>query len=346
MHLSEGSIGLKKRSICFYFITILSVFLFTGCRKQPDSAGQVVLYCSVDQTVAEPVVAEFEKQTGIEVLRRYDTEASKTVGLVNKIRAEQKNPAADVFWSSEIFYTIQLADEGLLSPYSSKLTESWPETYRDKDNLWYGLGIRGRVIGYNTSKVTAEESPKSLEDLLDSKWKGRVVMANPARGTTGGDIANWYIEYGEDGYRKLLEGLKQNGIRIVEGNSTAIRMVANGQADVCLTDTDDVYAMQRNKMPVAMNMLRRNGKATLGIPNTAAVIKGGPNPENAKILMGYLLGGECEKRLLESDSHNWPVGYVPDEQFNKYAIEGLETDFSGISKALTAAKNIAREILY
>jgi len=86
-----------------------------SCRDRPDRP-QVVLYCSVDQEVAEPIIAQFEKQSGIKVLAKYDTEASKTVGLAQRIRAEAAAPAADVFWSGEIFHTIRLAREGLLTP--------------------------------------------------------------------------------------------------------------------------------------------------------------------------------------------------------------------------------------
>ncbi|UCE46241.1 MAG: extracellular solute-binding protein, partial [Phycisphaerales bacterium] len=184
------------------FVSILAVLLvspFFSCRKGPhQDSRQVVLYCSVDQAIAEPIIAEFEEQSGIDVLARFDTEAIKTAGLVQKIRAEAKSPVADVFWSSEIFYTIRLAREGLLAGYSSDATSDWPALYADPNGRWYGFALRARVIAYSAERVTAEEAPKSLEDVLDRRWKGRVVMAAPEFGTTGGDVASWFAHYGPD----------------------------------------------------------------------------------------------------------------------------------------------------
>ena len=322
------------------------VLLATGlsCRKGPERQ-EVVLYCSVDQAVAEPIVAEFEKQSGIKVLARYDTEASKTVGLVQSIRAEAKAPAADVFWSSEVFHTIQLAREGLLAPYRGSGTRDWPALFCDPNGLWYGLALRARVIGYHTDRVSVDEAPKSLEDVLDLKWKGRLVMASPAFGTTGGDVASWFAHYGPDRAREILQRLKSNEVRIVSGNSTAVRMVATGPADICFTDTDDIYAAQRNGWPVAMNLLDQAGRGALTIPNTVVLISGGPHPETAQRLMAFLLGETLERMLVRSDSHNSPIHASVATEYAHYAIANpLTIDYEQVADYLPAAIETAREI--
>jgi iron(III) transport system substrate-binding protein len=320
----------------------------------------VVLYCSVDQEVAEPIIAGFEKQSGIKVLARYDTEASKTVGLVQRIRAEASAPAADVFWSGEVFHTIRLAREGLLAPYRGegvpplRVAGILPAirgqdalaTFCDPNGCWYGFALRGRVIGYNTNRVPAAEAPKSLEDVLNAKWKGRLVMASPAFGTTGGDVASWFAHYGPDRARQILRGLKDNEVRLVSGNSTAVRMVATGQADICFTDADDIYAGQRNGWPVAMNYLDQGGDGALAIPNTAAPVKGGPNPQNASVLMHFLLSEDLERRLAESDSHNSPLHVEVAAEYPQYAIKHpLRVDYGRVADFLPEAIQVAREIL-
>ena len=311
----------------------------------------MVLYCSVDQEVAEPILARFEKQSGIRVLARYDTEASKTVGLVQRIRAEAAAPAADVFWSSEVFHTIRLAREGLLEPYLATKTPdgiptNWPAALADPNGYWHGFALRGRVIGYNTNRVPAAGAPKSLEDVLDPKWKGRLVMASPAFGTTGGDVASWFAHYGSDRARQILQRLRDNGVRLVSDNSTAVRMVRTGQADICFTDTDDIYAGQRNGWPVAMSFLDQGGKGVLAIPNTAALIKGGPHPENARLLVRFLLSEELEEMLVQSDSHNSPVHEEIAQKYPRYAIpKPLGVDYARVAGFLPEAIKTAREIL-
>jgi len=324
----------------------ICVLLFSGlsCRDRP-ARQQVVLYCSVDQTVAEPIIAAFKKQAGIKVLARYDTEASKTVGLVQRIRAEVGSPTADVFWSGEVFHTIRLAREGLLVPYYSPSMENWPAGLADPNGLWYGFALRARVIGYNTRRVSAQEAPKSLEDALDAKWKGRLVMASPAFGTTGGDVASWFAHYGPQRAKEILRRLKDNQVRIVSGNSTAVHMVATGQADICFTDTDDVYAGQRNGWPVAMNFLDQNGEGVLAIPNTAAMIQGGPHPEAARMLMQFLLSEELERLLVESDSHNSPVHASVAQKYLQYAISrSLDVNYGRVADFLPMAIESAEGI--
>jgi iron(III) transport system substrate-binding protein len=324
-----------------------SCFTSFSCKgRRIPAQRQVVLYCSVDQVFAESMIAEFEKLSGIEVLARFDIEANKTFGLVQRIRGEAASPVADVFWSSEVFYTIRLGREDLLTAYSGPRTKNWPALFADPNGRWYGFALRGRVIAYNTTRVTSEDAPRSLEDVLESKWKGRLVMAEPEFGTTGGDVASWFAHYGPDRAREILESLKANEVRLVAGNSTAVRMVATGQADVCFTDTDDVYAAKANGWPVAMNYLDQGGDGALAIPNTAAVIKGAPHPEEAKELMDFLLSERLEQMLVESDSHNSPIHPALARQYKSYAIpKSLDIDYARVADELPRAIQTARGIL-
>ncbi len=307
---------------------------------------QVVLYCSVDQAIAEPIIAEFERLSGIKVSARFDTEANKTIGLVQRIRAEAASPMADVFWSNEVFYTIRLGREGLLAGYNSEQTDNWPALFSDPNSRWYGFALRGRVIGYNTKKVSAEEAPRSLDDVLDGKWKGRLAMAAPEFGTTGGDVASWFAHYGAQRAEEILRGLKASEVRLVAGNSVAVRMVATGQADICFTDTDDVYAAQRNGWPIAMSYLDQGGEGALAIPNTAAVIKGAPHSAEAKELMDFLLSEKLEQMLAESDSHNSPIHPSLAKRYKSYKIpKALDVDYAKVADELPRAIQSAREIL-
>ena len=171
-------------------------------------------------------------------------------------------------------------------------------------------------------------------------------MADPGFGTAGGDVASWFAHYGEEKATKILQGLAANKVRLVEGNSIAVRMVAMGQADVCLTDSDDVYAAERNGWPVAMNYLDQGGEGCLAIPNTAAVIKGAPHPEQAARLMGFLLSERPEEMLVQSDSHNAPVHQELASKYPQYAISNpLKLDYEEITGQLTKAIKAARELL-
>ncbi len=326
------------------FLLVMPLMFGTSCQKGDEDV--VVLYCSVDQAVAEPIVAEFERATGIKVKARYDVEALKTVALVNRIKAEAKRPVADVFWSSEVFYTIGLAEGGFLESYQSEATANWPNGFADASGRWYGFGLRGRVIAFNSERVSEEEAPKSLEDLLDSRWKGRLVMATPTFGTTGGDVSSWFVHYGEARAKEILQGLKDNQVQLVGGNSTAVQWLAAGRADVCLTDTDDVYAGRRNGWAIKRNFLDQGGAGVLAIPNTAALIKGRPNPKKAYQLMSFILSEQVERMLAESDSHNAPIHESLAEEFEAYLIPNpLAVDYAEVAALLQESLKTALEIL-
>ena len=339
----------RRRGACRLLLLMACAALawgVRGCGDRDKPPRQVVLYCSVDQQAAEPIIAAFERSSGIRVLARFDTEAVKTVGLVQRLRAKAGRPEADVFWSGEVFHTVRLAKEGLLQPYRSPATEAWPKEFADPEGRWYGFGLRMRVVGYHTGRVKEAEAPATLEDLLDAKWRGRLVMAAPEFGTTCGHVAAWFAHYGPERATKILEGLKSNAVRLVDGNSTAVRMVATGQADLCLTDTDDVYAARRNGWPVAMKYLSHGGAGVLAIPNTVAVVRGAPHPDEARALAAMLLSEETERLLARSDAHNTPVRESVAREFPAYAWPPrLPVDYDKVADCIPTAIEAARKVL-
>ena len=116
---------------------LIPLVLAAGC-GDPEPAA-VVVYTSVDQHYAEPVLAAFERETGIRVRAVYDVEASKTTGLVNRLIAERARPKADVFWNGEFAQTMLLKERGLLASYASPGREAAP--WRDPDGYWTLDGI-------------------------------------------------------------------------------------------------------------------------------------------------------------------------------------------------------------
>lgn len=320
--------------------------------SEPPSKRTVVLYTSADQEYAEQIVAEFHKQhPEVLVLPRYDTEATKTTGLVERLRAERSDPQADVFWSSEVFLTQKLADEGLLMRWESEATRDWPEAFRDDERRWYGFAARARVIAFDPARVP--EPPRSWRELTDARFRGRVVMADPNYGTTRGHIATWFALWGGQDATAFLAALKANGLRIVKSNSQAVRDVANGLADLALTDTDDVWAAQRNGYEIELVYPRHGdgaGEGTLLIPNTVSLIAGRPTNADAELLAEFLLSEWCQRLLYESDSHNIPIlpaasaGSVEVEA--RYAVPNpLVVNPAGVSDVMDAAMRAANTVL-
>src|SRR5687768_1512589 len=120
-----------KRFLSLYTLCLgVSAVISAGCHNQQAPTNRVVLYCSVDDVYAKPIIKQLEKQTGLKIDVLYDTEAAKTAGLANKIRAEKNRPQGDVFWSSALLQTLLLNREGLLQPYISPSAKGIPAAFK------------------------------------------------------------------------------------------------------------------------------------------------------------------------------------------------------------------------
>jgi iron(III) transport system substrate-binding protein len=284
-------------------LLIISVFValtpLTSCR--PAATQEVVIYTSVDQLYSEPVLKQFEVESGIKVLPVYDVEAAKTTGLVNRLIAEKIRPQADVFWSGEFAQTMRLKEEGILSAYRSANTADIPHQYLDPENYWTGFACRARVLLVNTNLVSPQVYPRSLFDFLEPAYNtGQAAIAYPLFGTMATHAAAIYALLGEGKGKQFFQALKQRGIRVVDGNSVVRDMVASGQVGVGLIDTDDAFGAIRDKAPVAAVFPDQDSIGTFIIPNTVALVRGAPHIDNGKKLIDFLLSPRVEDLLIES----------------------------------------------
>jgi iron(III) transport system substrate-binding protein len=263
-------------------------------------ANEVVVYTSVDQVFAEPVLKRFEKDTGIQVKAVYDAEASKTVGLERRILAERERPRADVFWNSEYLRTMRLAAAGVLEPHKLSPSAGIPAEYRAADGLWTGFGGRARVLLVNRKLVPESQFPRRLADLIDPRWKGKMAVARPYFGTTSTHFAALYVRWGAQRYVDFLERLKANRVTLLPGNSDVRDAVVAGRYAIGLTDTDDAAGPVREGKPVAMVFLDQDAEGAFEVFHTVARVRGGPNAHNARRLIEHLTSEAVERELLRA----------------------------------------------
>jgi len=161
-----------RRTLILLVVTFLCGFQ-AACGSTPKHA--VVIYTSVDQVFAEPVLKQFEAETGIQVRPVYDVEATKTTGLVNRLIAERNRPQADVFWSGEFVQTLMLQEKGVLQAYHSPNAETIPDIYKDPNGYWTGFAARLRLLLVNTNRLTPQQYPSALDDLLNPVYSADQV---------------------------------------------------------------------------------------------------------------------------------------------------------------------------
>jgi iron(III) transport system substrate-binding protein len=323
----------------FGIALLMSLAICLSCSKTPSN--QVVIYTALDEVFSGPILKSFEQETGIKVQMMTDTEASKTVGLATRLVAEKDHPQADVFWNNEIGWTLVLKQQGILAPYSPASAKDIPDRYKDPQGYWTGFAARARVILYNTNLLKETDVPQSVLDLTKPVYKGKVAIARPIFGTTLTHAAAFFVALGEADSKKLFMDLKANDCKIASGNMMAAKMVANGELALCLTDTDDANEMLLDKKPVKMIYPDQSGIGTLVLPNSVGLIKGGPNPNNGKKLIEYIVSAQSEQRLAKLASAQMPLrpGLEPySPLFDLRNIKAMAIDYSKLADAIDPAK--------
>jgi iron(III) transport system substrate-binding protein len=276
----------------------------------PKQEG-VTLYCSTDDVIAAPILADFERETGVHVKPVFDTEASKTVGRANALKLERDDPRCDVFWNNEILQTVRLANDGIFAAYVSPSAADIPAEYKDPGGLWTGFAARPRILIVSTDAKMWEgaDRPKSMNDFVDPKWKGRCVIAQPLSGTTLTHFIVLMSVLGKRDALKWFDGLRANQCGFPVGNGPAASAVGARQSAFGFSDIDDFHEIEHKGQPVAV-VYPDQGPGQVGtllLPNTVALVKGGPKPELGKKLIDYLLSKKVEQSLAESTASQVPL---------------------------------------
>ncbi|MDI6722999.1 MAG: extracellular solute-binding protein [Candidatus Aenigmarchaeota archaeon] len=318
------------------FIAITCTILFILV-KVCHAGNEVVVYTSEDKIFSEPVLQAFEKKTGIKVRTIYDTEETKSAGLVNRLIAEKDNPQADVFWSGDPVRPALLEFKGIVTPYISSAASDIPKMYKDEDGHWTGFSARARIILCNSNLVSMDERPLSIFDLAKPMWRGQVAIANPLFGTTSIHMAALFIILGDEKAKKFMNDLKANGVKIVSSNSEVRRLVARGEVKIGITDTDDASVAIKEGSPAKVVFPDQTSIGTLIMPNMVCLIKNSPNQENGKRLIDYLLSAEVEKSLAWAACAQMPLRYdvrTPADVLTIDAVKGMNVNYHDVAKKL------------
>jgi len=326
---SGRGIRLSSLLLVIAFICIISAVIIPRLRPVHPKGPRVIVYAAQDQVYAEPILREFEKETGIRVKAVYDSEAVKTVGLANRLLAERSHPQCDVFWGNEEMRTRQLAAQGVFR----------------ETNGWAAFGYRSRRIVINTNFVSGRRPPARLDEATQQKhavpeagaptslleltneiWRGKVALAFPQFGTTATHFHTLKQLWGEAAWLAWCRALAANEPFIVDGNSVVVKFVGRGEAWIGLTDSDDVAAGQREGLPIvaldgrARHSVRADSQPngdgahgvtrpttgliaeTLLIPNTVGVIRNAPHPANGQKLFEYLQRREVADKLVQANA--------------------------------------------
>jgi len=297
---------MNRRAVVAVLVAAALIALGVLWRGSGVGSDSVVVYVSHDQVFSEPILKDFQRDTGIRARAVYDTEETKSAGIMNRLLAESQNPQADVYWANEPIRADLLRQRGVSAPYRSASADGIAAQFRDPHDHWTGFSARARMLIFDRR---LERKPNSIRSYTDPRFRGQAVIANPLFGTTTAHIAALFTVWGDHQAKAFLGAMRDNGVRVASSNGDSADQVAKGLAQIALVDSDDVYSRQKEGKPIEGVYPDQDaeGPGCFIVPNAAVLIKRAPHPDAGRKLIDYLLSRDTEKKLAFSDAAQIPL---------------------------------------
>jgi iron(III) transport system substrate-binding protein len=249
--------------------------------------GQVVWYTSTPIETAHKIAKQFEAETNIKV----EMFRSGGSAILRRFLQEQQagRAAVDVMTTSDPAATASLARKGTFVAFKPKNFDKIVEEGRDKDGYFVAQRLNLMTIYARTDKLAATDLPKTWGDLLDVRYKGKLVMTDPSFTALQLTVVGMMSKtLGWDYYEKL----RKNDIMIVQGNQQVSDNIKRGERLVAVGALDSYAADDRKAGHPIVTILPIDG--TFVIPSPTAVIKGSPNPNAAKAFAEFMIGDAAQ----------------------------------------------------
>src|SRR5262245_43877784 len=255
--------------------------------------GKAVWYTAVDLPVAEKVAKAFEaKYPGIGVR----VERSGAERVFQRIGQEYASNihAVDVVNSSDAAHFIVWKRDGILLPYVPEDVAKYPAEHRDVDGQFASFRVWLSIIAYNTNLVKAEDAPKSFADLLDPKWKGKIVKAHP--GYSGTIMTATYQMQRDLGWSYFEQLAKQNIMQVQSSADPPKKLDLGERAVMADGNEYNIFQMKEAGRPVEPVYATEGSPLIIG-PN--GVFKAAPHPNAARLFQSFSLGREAQQLIID-----------------------------------------------
>lgn len=312
---------MKKTKLSIMSLCLASVLALGGCasskqessnKETASSKSKVVnIYTDRHYDTDQKLYEEFTKETGIKV----NVVKAESDELIEKLAREGKDTEADVLVTADAGRLHRAKDQQLLQPIQDDtIFKNIPENLRDKDNQWFGLTIRGRVIVYSKDRVNPAQL-STYEDLTSPNWKGKVLVRSSSAVYNQSLMASFIAINGEEEAKKWAEDIVANMAREPKGNDRdQAKAIVAGEGDVAIMNTYYIGKMLNSSDPEEVKVAQKVGvffpnQNTTGTHvnvSGAGVTKNSKNKDNAVKFIGFLSGEKAQKEFAEAN-YEYPV---------------------------------------
>ncbi|NEI69239.1 extracellular solute-binding protein [Rhizobium lusitanum] len=229
----------------------------------------------------------------------------KAPELITQVEAEKAAGVvrADVVTMTQPYVAVQWKKEGRYQPYKVSSFDKLGD-YADKDGAYYSSGVYLLPAAYSSSAITDKNDlPKSFADFLDPKWKGKIVLADPA---TAGNNRTFFLAMLQAGKIDwpYLEKLAKQNVLFVRGNAEVVRALASGERSVTPTISSFNVIVSKEKGQTVDFYGLNDG--TLVTEQPSGILTGAPHPAAARLLLEVLTSAEGQAIQADAGKY-WPT---------------------------------------
>ena len=291
---------LKNRSRLFnYVLSVLLLFTLVGAVY----AESLTIYSGRSKSLVEPIIKQFEEETGIQVKVNFGGTTQLAAALLTE---GDKSPAA-LFWAQDAGALGAVSKKGMFEKLPESILTQVPSGFRDADGFWVATSGRARVLAYAPERVKMEELPQSIFDLTQPMWKGRIGWA-PTNGSFQAFVTAMRVQVGEERTAEWLRGMKANGAKKYAKNTPIIEALAAGEIDLGLPN--HYYLLRFKKadsdFPVAQIFFKASDPGNLVNVAGIGLLKSTKHKETALKFVEFLLSAKAQQ-YFTSDVFEYPV---------------------------------------
>ena len=288
--------------------------LLAACAGDDPSSGddgaaaegeRLVVYSGRSENLVQPLIDEFEEETGIAVDVRYDG----TTALAALLLEEGDRTPAEVFLSQDAGALGAVADAGLFAPLPDDVVQAVPAGYTSTDGNWTGITGRARVLVYDGQEIDEADLPDSVQGLTDPEWGGRVGIP-PTNASFQSFVTAFRVLEGEDAAREWLEAMVENDVERYESNVPILEAVNDGRLDVGLINHYYWYQtaaeVGEENMRAQLAFLPPGDPGSLVNVTGAGILTGAAEDPEALELVRYLVSDAGQRYFVEN-TYEYPL---------------------------------------
>jgi iron(III) transport system substrate-binding protein len=289
-------------------LLLLAALTASGCAGSAGSSSTLTLYSAQHQQTTDALIAAFTKQTGIKVRVANNDEDVLTA----QINQEGDLSPADVFYTENSNWLEQLNDQGLLSKIDASTLSRIPKQDSAANGDWVGVSARISVLVYNTSKLTPAQLPRSVMELADPKWRGKIELS-PSETDLWPIVSSIARAKGRAATLRWLIGVETNaaGNDQVPDNEVLTRDVSQGTTELGLINHYYYYRLRaeigKSAIKAKIAYFTPHDPGYVEDISGIGVLKSSKHKADAQKLVEFMTSEAGQKALAQSDSFEYPL---------------------------------------